>query len=181
MTTVDEWLAALESGRYEKGRHRLRHEDRYCCLGVLADLDGCEWQQPPDDGGKWTARIGGRTYRGHYDGSGELATFLNSKRQDHKSSVMDHLIGVNDKSDTFDPIITEVRRLHAIWIERQAVIPRNIENLSDDSLYVASALVAVWAKTASTDESRRMLDEVSETLFEEGCKRLLNDLKELES
>ena len=32
------WLAALRSGAYKQGRHTLRYEDKYCCLGVLCDL-----------------------------------------------------------------------------------------------------------------------------------------------
>lgn len=36
-----EWVKRLESGDYEKGRGRLKltnGEDKYCCLGVLADI-----------------------------------------------------------------------------------------------------------------------------------------------
>ncbi len=33
------WIAALRSGNYEQGRQVLRsNEDKYCCLGVLADI-----------------------------------------------------------------------------------------------------------------------------------------------
>lgn len=32
------WVAALRSGEYEQGHMRLRKGDRFCCLGVLADL-----------------------------------------------------------------------------------------------------------------------------------------------
>jgi hypothetical protein len=34
------WVEALRSGRYEQGRMMLLHEGRYCCLGVLCDLQG---------------------------------------------------------------------------------------------------------------------------------------------
>lgn len=42
------WLAALESGEYDKGAGWLRSpDDKYCCLGVLCDLYskeiGVEW------------------------------------------------------------------------------------------------------------------------------------------
>ena len=36
----DRWIAALESGEYEKGKRVLRdsYDDTYCCLGVLGAL-----------------------------------------------------------------------------------------------------------------------------------------------
>jgi hypothetical protein len=33
-----EWVKALRSGEYEQTRGYLRHDDGYCCLGVLCDL-----------------------------------------------------------------------------------------------------------------------------------------------
>lgn len=39
---VERWIAALESGNYEQGRHKLCgltvHGPRYCCLGVLCEI-----------------------------------------------------------------------------------------------------------------------------------------------
>jgi hypothetical protein len=32
------WLEALRNGKYRQGRHRLRYDDEFCCLGVLCDL-----------------------------------------------------------------------------------------------------------------------------------------------
>lgn len=47
--TVETWCEALESGKYEQGRKKLRVEDRFCCLGVACDLSGIvTW-----DGGKY--------------------------------------------------------------------------------------------------------------------------------
>lgn len=42
------WVAALCSGDYEQGVGHLRLDDRYCCLGVLADIvDPQGWR--PDE------------------------------------------------------------------------------------------------------------------------------------
>jgi len=40
------WLKALRSGEYRQGRGKLVSErgTNFCCLGVLADVMGCEWQ-----------------------------------------------------------------------------------------------------------------------------------------
>jgi hypothetical protein len=41
---INNWVEALESGKYEQGIHRLCKDDRYCCLGVLAEVGfGCQW------------------------------------------------------------------------------------------------------------------------------------------
>ena len=34
------WIAALRSGEYKQGRISLKTEDRYCCLGVAAEIGG---------------------------------------------------------------------------------------------------------------------------------------------
>lgn len=39
------WVEALRSGKYKQNRLGwLRIDGRYCCLGVLADVAGCEWE-----------------------------------------------------------------------------------------------------------------------------------------
>ena len=41
----EKWLKALRSGEYMQGIGALRDvNDQYCCLGVLADVIGCEWK-----------------------------------------------------------------------------------------------------------------------------------------
>lgn len=37
---IGKWCKALESGQYLQGRGSLRHESRYCCLGVACDVSG---------------------------------------------------------------------------------------------------------------------------------------------
>ena len=43
----DKWVAALRSGKYKQGQINLRSsDDRFCCLGVLADVINPEnWSQ----------------------------------------------------------------------------------------------------------------------------------------
>jgi len=38
------WIDALKSGKYKKGRNNLRRGDKFCCLGVLLDINGYEWE-----------------------------------------------------------------------------------------------------------------------------------------
>lgn len=46
------WIRALRSGRYSQGKHSLRTNSDYCCLGVLCDLYRKQTGQ-----GKWSDRV----------------------------------------------------------------------------------------------------------------------------
>lgn len=54
------WVEALRSGKYEQGKGMLKTGDgNFCCLGVLADINGETWFQTEkvvdeDEGGKVT-------------------------------------------------------------------------------------------------------------------------------
>lgn len=37
------WVDALRSGEYKQTRGRLRSGDRFCCLGVLCEINGTRW------------------------------------------------------------------------------------------------------------------------------------------
>jgi hypothetical protein len=41
------WLKALRSGKYQRGRDKLKGHGRYCCLGVLGEVTGIPYS--PDD------------------------------------------------------------------------------------------------------------------------------------
>lgn len=46
------WVKALRSGRYRQGQGALKNSDgAYCCLGVLAAIQGAKWT------GKWTGGV----------------------------------------------------------------------------------------------------------------------------
>lgn len=50
------WIEALKSDEYRQGYEGLRHNDKFCCLGVLTDLyikeNGFQWRK--DVGGCWS-------------------------------------------------------------------------------------------------------------------------------
>lgn len=39
MTLKEQWIAALRSGKYSQARGRLRRGDKFCCMGVLCDVE----------------------------------------------------------------------------------------------------------------------------------------------
>ena len=45
LPTIEEWACALESGEFEQCREALRVDDKYCCLGVHAELSGVEYDE----------------------------------------------------------------------------------------------------------------------------------------
>ncbi len=40
LATRQKWVDALRSGQYKQGKGCLREDGRYCCLGVLAEIEG---------------------------------------------------------------------------------------------------------------------------------------------
>ena len=44
------WIEALRSGKYNQGESYLRHENQYCCLGVLCEVMGIGWVGPDEEG-----------------------------------------------------------------------------------------------------------------------------------
>lgn len=45
----ERWIEALRSGKYVQGEGMLKTSDepdaQFCCLGVLADIQGCKWEE----------------------------------------------------------------------------------------------------------------------------------------
>lgn len=53
------WVEALRSGKYEQGEKQLRsQDDKFCCLGVLADIQGEPWEK--NSFGNW--EVDGQPY-----------------------------------------------------------------------------------------------------------------------
>ena len=48
---IKRWVKWLRGGRYDQGRLRLCNNEgsAFCCLGVLADIQGARWKDDVDD------------------------------------------------------------------------------------------------------------------------------------
>lgn len=44
------WIAALRSGDFEQGYNCLSKGNKFCCLGVLADIEGVPHKDSDEDG-----------------------------------------------------------------------------------------------------------------------------------
>lgn len=90
-----DWIAALRSDKYKQGRGTLQSDDqKFCCLGVLADVMGLEWQER---GGET-----GLTYDPDYDDieenelcTGSLPQYV-CERVDFHDDQQQALIKLND-------------------------------------------------------------------------------------
>lgn len=45
----NKWISALRSGEYKQDKNHLKTDNGYCCLGVLADIKGVEWNRFDED------------------------------------------------------------------------------------------------------------------------------------
>ena len=97
----DRWLDALKSGEYEQGTGSLMFEDdsygpygsRYCCLGVLLDIEKCLEENPKE---RW-----------HSEGM-PTEKFLKVVELDRHCA--DVLASVNDDSNDFDDVIQMIEQ-----------------------------------------------------------------------
>lgn len=110
------WIENLESGEYPKGKGSLRDNGTYCCLGVLTDMyirehDDLVWIGDSVRYAK--ADVG---LDDEYENSllpakvREWAGIDKEERHIHTFSG-DSLASLNDRSDTFDPIIERIKEL----------------------------------------------------------------------
>lgn len=105
------WIAALESGDYQKGKGQLRsYEDKFCCLGVLCNLHA---QAHPEIAAT-------QMYSGYYlnscaslpeevciwsgiSYSGSYGNFV------EPNGRLESLASINDCSPTFEPVIKAIK------------------------------------------------------------------------
>lgn len=93
------WLEALRSGKYKQGQTFLRQANRYCCLGVLCDLDGAGWIS------------NGSPCPTYKSSDGEVHVLLNDRinRLNIDRELCGRVSGKNDSGESFDEI--------ADWLE----------------------------------------------------------------
>lgn len=102
---IEELIDALKSGKYEKGKLRLRDliTNRYCCLGVACDL------YPH---GEWIVKGSNWSYNLSKEFAlSESVSLPVSVREHYGLSVEQHdlLIQLNDESETFVPVINQLK------------------------------------------------------------------------
>ncbi len=99
------WLDALRSGKYKQGEGQLRNvQDEFCCLGVLADIQGRRWRRHVALGGyDYGISCDGNTDFGGEDDPRLLAAIGNADRRKK-------LIVMNDSGKSFKQIAAYIQR-----------------------------------------------------------------------
>lgn len=91
------WLEALRSGKYQQGQGLLRQGNKYCCLGVLAEINGEHWNQF------------GRSYS--IDGVfGQSVYMYKGPFADAFSEILDNAAEMNDQGIPFEEIASYLER-----------------------------------------------------------------------
>lgn len=107
------WEDAIASGDYKKGKHRLCLDNKYCCLGVAAELFAEE------NDIKVTTYITGDNEKmkkfGNafaYSSAPEYVInalgLYNNLGRDKNHRGLETLTTINDNNDTFDPVIKAI-------------------------------------------------------------------------
>lgn len=104
------WLKALRSNSYKQGQSCLVSSDgmEFCCLGVLADIQGCVWEE--DGHGALHPKMphGRGTFGSSLTGE-KSNTYLKRSRAGGLSlSEQKRLAEMNDNGDTFRKIATYI-------------------------------------------------------------------------
>lgn len=94
------WVNALRSGKYRQGKGKLRSfDDKFCCLGVLCDIEGAKWQV---DGDHYNADGSGaflpETIREQYGVDSDFEIY------DRETDTYSSLSSMNDAGTTFETI-----------------------------------------------------------------------------
>jgi hypothetical protein len=138
--TVESWIEALESGKYEKGTGALRANDGcFCCLGVACDVSGMgRWEQVEwgcsvyaigrerDDAelpNQLRDHLGLETADGAFDVNGlspDLKSEIEAAGCEFETKPVDvSLLGLNDAGVPF-PLIAKVIRARPKGLFREA-------------------------------------------------------------
>jgi len=102
-TLKAKWLKALRSGRYKQAQGCLKDNDKFCCLGVLADVQGCAWKK--DDYGRSMPIIDGKG--ANTNGCGFLEPrFAGGIRR----ATQEKLADMNDCNNSFEAIADYIEK-----------------------------------------------------------------------
>lgn len=88
-TVVEQWVAALRSGKYQQTSNTLHDDVGYCCLGVLCDLyqqahpSMAMWEKLEDLG--WAITVGGSSERLALPPEVQEWTKLRTRRGNHSA------------------------------------------------------------------------------------------------
>lgn len=114
LAILNEWVAALRSGKYKQGNRYLRsHNDTYCCLGVLLDIERVQWETA-EGYDAYYAMNGKAESRFLYFGDSGVSTEgdISPCAVYDGTTIRDHLTNINDTGLPFHDIATVLEHVY---------------------------------------------------------------------
>jgi hypothetical protein len=120
----NQWIDALESGEYKKGKYYLKDNyNQFCCLGVLCDLLPDRYGQWSYSGleGQQSQQIREEAIQAFFISDEESKCDLIPPRLASKLGITEHiqrvLAELNDLSNTFKPVINYLKNQKNLFVD----------------------------------------------------------------
>lgn len=108
---VENWIAALESGEYPKGKNWLNSGGNFCCLGVLCELQNVPKKKAAVECGNLTSETVAYVFSDN--DTYIYASTVSKDFFEEKTGLAWHLIGEladkNDRTETFKEVIEIIK------------------------------------------------------------------------
>ena len=102
----ERWLTALKSDTYPKGKRHLNKDNKFCCLGVLLEVEGCKAKVYSDDIKEYNGSAYGLTMKFRYADILESAGVFNG----FQINQVNTLASLNDSTETFSEVIETIEK-----------------------------------------------------------------------
>ncbi len=114
LAILNEWVAALRSGKYKQGQGYMRsRNDTYCCLGVLCEIEGVQWAPDKQCYGYYTKDRRSASLHLYFGDSGVSMEGDISPCSVHDGvNVYNFLTGMNDAGLPFHDIATVLEHVY---------------------------------------------------------------------
>lgn len=114
LAILNEWVAALRSGKYKQGQRYLRScNDTYCCLGVLLDIERVQWEPSNQSNAYYAMDRHGKSLELYFGNSGVSTEGDISPCAVYDGAIKrDFLTNMNDAGLPFHDIATVLEHVY---------------------------------------------------------------------
>lgn len=114
LAILNEWVAALRSGKYKQGTRYLRNcNDTYCCLGVLLDIEGVQWEPANQSNAYYAMDRHGKSLELYFGDSGvSMGGDISPCAVYDGTNERNFLISINDAGLPFHDIATVLEHVY---------------------------------------------------------------------
>lgn len=113
----ENWLNALRSGKFRKGIQYLCHDDKYCCLGVLLEINGFKSEITFEKTKKYYSKDTSASSTRVLVSDKSIMQYFKKETADFSGFVVttgvyeyNSLTALNDNTETFDEVIQVIEK-----------------------------------------------------------------------